>query len=311
MSRFDRELRWYPKEWRERYGDELSVLLEDTYPGGSVPLRTRMSLIRAGTVERFRGARTVLGEHSLDGVRSGSLLVLCAWALFIVAGAGFAKFAEHWDMATPPGDRRVPDAAYGTVQWASFIGTFIVLTAAALCLPALGRLVRSGGWFRIRRPVLGAGLVTSATVLVGVGVAIWAHRLGSRGSNGGAWPFHVVGVVWVLMICFSIAVLAAASVSVVRQLDLDHRIVRLQGSLAVLMAAVMAAITGGMIAWWVAMARVAPGFLGSGPFGSPGSLVPPAMLVAGAMMVAGLAAALVGVRSVVHSTRQLLADESP
>jgi hypothetical protein len=73
----------------------------------------------------------------------------------------------------------------------------------------------------------------------------------------------------------------------------------------------MAAITGGMIAWWVAMARVAPGFLGSGPFGSPGSLVPPAMLVAGAMMVAGLAAALVGVRSVVHSTRQLLADESP
>jgi hypothetical protein len=305
MSRFDRALRWYPRDWRNRYGEELAALLEDTHPGGPVPIGTRLALMRAGTVERLHGVRRAcFGPGSLDGVRSGSLLVLCAWGAFVVAGAGFAKFAEHWDAATPPGDRPAPAAAYAAVQWSSFVGAIVVVAAAALCLPALVRLIRGGAWPGIRRPVRRAGLVTAVTVVGGVGVTVWAHHLSGGGRHGGAWAFQLVGSVWVLMICVSIGLGAAAAVSVVRQLDLGPRALRLQGALALVMTVVMTVILGGTIAWWVSVARVAPSFLGAGPHGSPGSLFPPVMATVGVLMVAGLVAALAGARSVVRSARQ-------
>ncbi|MGH9078499.1 MAG: hypothetical protein ACRDYE_00180 [Acidimicrobiales bacterium] len=304
MRRFDAALRWYPKDWRERYGDELVALLEDTYPSGAVPLRCRLSLMRAGALERLRGARRAVGRATpLDRVRSGSLLVLCAWAAFIVAGTGFAKYTEHWDVATPPGDRNVPAAAFDAVQWSSFLGALIVLVAAALCLPALVRLLRGGGWPEIRRPVLGAALVTAVAVVGGAGVVLWSHRLNGQRNNGGA-PFNLGGVIWVGLICASIALAAVAVVAVVRRLDLTARVVRLLGRLALMMTVVMAVITGGTITWWASMARFAPGFLGSGPLGWPGSPLPPVMIAAGLLMVSGLGAALLGAGSIACSVRQ-------
>ena len=309
MSSFDRVLRWYPAKWRERYGEELAALLEDTYGPGPVPLRCRASLARAGILERLRGPRRTRDDDGYrQRVRSGALLVLCAWAVFIVAGAGFAKFTEHWDMATPAGERRVPAGAYGAVQWAAFLGTVIVLASAVLCLPALLGLVRRGGWADIRRPVTRAVVASAATVLGGVVVAAWAHHLPARGRNGGVWPFVAVGTTWVVMIVASLALCAAAVVAVVRRLHLGGSTLRAQGVLALAMTTIMVVVTAGTVTWWASVARVAPGFLGNGPGGAAGGLVPPAMVVTGGLMVVGLALAVLGAGWVAGSLARLPPD---
>src|ERR1019366_7091323 len=94
-SRSDRLLRWYPRAWRERYGDEFVALIEDTYPARKIPYGERARIARGGLSEHVHALSLGDVESSAnDRVRTGSLLVLCAWALFVVAGAGFAKMTE-------------------------------------------------------------------------------------------------------------------------------------------------------------------------------------------------------------------------
>ena len=59
-----RLLRWYPPAWRRRYGAELLALLQDTYGDASLPLRGRLSLIRAGIAERVHGMRKRLNTYT-------------------------------------------------------------------------------------------------------------------------------------------------------------------------------------------------------------------------------------------------------
>lgn len=52
QAQLRRMLGWYPRSWRDRYGKEMSALLEDTYADGGIPFRSRLALIRAGVGER-------------------------------------------------------------------------------------------------------------------------------------------------------------------------------------------------------------------------------------------------------------------
>jgi hypothetical protein len=95
-GRFERLIKWYPSRWRARYGEEMVALMEDTYGEGSVPLSSQFAIMRTCAVEHLReiglgGSEETPGER----VRSGSLLVLCGWALFVIAGSAFAKMTEH------------------------------------------------------------------------------------------------------------------------------------------------------------------------------------------------------------------------
>ncbi|MBF6555762.1 MAG: hypothetical protein IVW52_06230 [Acidimicrobiales bacterium] len=306
---FERSLRWYPKDWRDRYGDELVALLEDTYGDQPLPLRCRLSLVRAGAAEWLTGSGP---EQDRDGrrqqVRSGSLLVLCAWSAFVVAGAGFAKFAEHWDAVTPPADRRLPAAAFAAVQGAALAGAVLILVGAAAALPAFVRSMRRGGWSPIRRPVLRAVAATSVTVMVTVGIAAWARYLGPRQRQGALWPYAGAGVLLVLAVVASIATCSAAAVAAIRYLHLPVRVLRLEGALALMATATMAAILAGTLVWWGALAANAPWFFGSGVVGSSASPVPPAMVLSGSLMTLALAAAVLGAGRVARSLTRMSAD---
>lgn len=307
MSRSERALRWYPATWRERYGAELAALLEDTYREGPVPLGCRLSLVRSGIVEHLRAAAAGLGTSGPVRMRSGSLLVLCGWAAFVVAGAGYAKVAEHWDLATPARDRPVPALAYGAVQWAAFLGLLILVTGALLCVPALARLIRQGGWSRIRVPVLGALAVCALTALVDAGVVLAAQHFGNQAHHAWRWLFAGAAA-GALLVGLSIALCTAAAVAVVRRLDLRRRVLRAEAVLALSMTGVMAVITVGTVLWWVSIAEGMPGFLGGGPVGWPGPPVPATLLLVGTVMVGGLAIAVLGAWSV---TGALRADPGP
>ena len=153
-DRFERLIRWYPAQWRARYGGEMTALLEDSYATpGDVPVRARLSLVRRGLTERARGAGFIgpaLGP--MNDVRAGAVLVLCGWPLFLIAGAMFGKFADNWWAGTPAVDRVPASVSFNAVAVLGLVGCAVVALAALLALPSFVRLVRAGRWGTVRRP---------------------------------------------------------------------------------------------------------------------------------------------------------------
>ena len=45
-------LRWYPRAWRERYGEELLALVQDTLDEGRPTWRLRLGVVGGGLRER-------------------------------------------------------------------------------------------------------------------------------------------------------------------------------------------------------------------------------------------------------------------
>ena len=97
------------------------ALFEDTHGMGDVPWRERLAIARSGSVERARSTG-LLGDSANPDERigAGSLLILCAWAFFMLAGGIFAKFTEHWSAVTPTVDRWIPSDGYSAVRTEGF-----------------------------------------------------------------------------------------------------------------------------------------------------------------------------------------------
>ncbi len=307
---YARLLRWYPSAWRARYGDELAALMEDSYESDRhIPLRDHLDLVRSGLAERARALRMFGSSPSpSDRVRDGSVLVLCGWALFLVAGGGFAKFTDRWEAGTPKATRELAGVGFDSAVALGIAGCALVLIAAVLVGPSFARLVRNGGWERVRRPVVRAvAAVTLALVLL-IAMAGWAHHLGAIDRNGGLPAYSALFVATGLVIVGAIGVATAAAVAVGRHTALAGTTLRMLGVLALALTAVMILLIAGMATWWGAEASGAPHVLldgiGNGvPYLS--STLPPTLLGAGLLMLVGLALGVVGSLRVARGVRGL------
>ncbi len=308
IERYEHLLRWYPLQWRARYGGEMTALLEDTYAKASdVPLRQRVGLVRSGLAERVRAAGLAGWSEDPDRrVRGGSLLVLCGWAFYLVAGAVFVKVADRWFTGRSHTSQWVPTAGFNVVGVTTVVGTLVVLLAAVVVLPAFVRFVRAGGWPEVARSVVVAvaSVATSATLCV-ILVA-WAHGLSAHDRNGGlpvyGWFFVLVGVAFVAAVSSA----TTAAVAVARRVELSRPTLRTLGVVAIGLTGVMALTLVSLVAWWASEARDAPGFLaqtiGNGvPFTS--RVVPPTLLASGILMTLGLALGVAGLVRIVGSLR--------
>ena len=305
-GRYGAVLRWYPASWRARYGDELESLLEDTYGDGGLPVGTRLALMRSGTVERLRRCGLGRGVGAPARVRSGSLMVLAAWALVVLGGSVFAKTAEHWDGVTPPADRSLPAAGYATVLGAALAGSAAVVLAASLCLPSFVGGLRRGGWVRVRRPTVRAAVITALTGLTGLGAVVWAHHLDGPQRNGAFWPYTVVALVGAALVAAMLASWVLAAVATVVELPPPDRVLQACGVLSVLVTLAIAVVLGGTVTWWWSVAAHAPWFLDGGPARPATTPVPAPLAAASLLMVLGLALASGGAWRVVRSLPALV-----
>jgi hypothetical protein len=303
--RFSKLLRWYPSAWRARYGDEMTALLKDTYGTNRVPRRDRLSLTKAGSVERARSAG-LLGDAvgPDERVRAGSLLILCAWALFMVAVAIVAKFSDNWIGMTPTLHRSLPRDGFTAAMWAGALGGVLVLAAACVVLPAFVRFIRHHGWASIRRTLRRATLVVVMGVALTVGLSVWAHHLSPQERNGGTIPYELAFLLWSVVVVAAIAMSTAAAVSVARRLTLSRRTLQVLGSMALALALTMGVVIVGFATWWSEMATYAPRVLSNGigngiPFTS--STFPPTLVIAGILMLIGVALATLGTLRVTRS----------
>src|SRR5665213_641826 len=283
------DLKWYPRSWREHYGEEFAVFLQDRYGDGPVPMSARLSMIRCGTVERLRTGGIIGSSVNADRrIRGASLLVLCAWGLFVVAGAAFAKYTEHWPLATPQVDHRMPEVAMGLVRVAAAAGVFIVLIAGLVTLPALVALVRTDGWksmwATIRMMVVSAAVTGTAAIVI----VSWNAHLSPSRSVTTPWSLRAAGVVGGLLVVAALAVCLGTVVAIVYRLRLSDQVTRVLGVLAMAMSGALVLIFAGALTWWITTAMHAPWFFGSLVPRSPSSPAPLAMVVMALTMLSGL-----------------------
>lgn len=282
-------LRLYPPAWRARYGAELESLILET-SGHRPSWRIGADVAAGGLRERLRAAGLTGDAPRPERVRGGSLLVLCAWAVFVVAGVGVQKFSEHWQAGTPRAAQALPAHAFDALGVAAAVGSALVLIGIAVALPALLRFLRDGGWPLIRRRIVVAVALTLVAVGALAGLVSYAHGLGEAQRNGSDSAYTGVGAVVGLLLLACLAAWTVAAVACARRLHLSHRSLQRERTLATLVTVLMAAMTAATAVWWGALAHSARlGFFG-------GSVYPPQLMGAGALMVAATAAGAFGSR---------------
>ena len=299
-------LRWYPLAWRERYGQEMTALMEDTLGEGRASVTLRVSTAWAGLRERGREAGLIAEPREpAQQLRAGSLLVLGAWAVFVVAGASYSKSSEHFAGALPAGSNAVAQDAFNVVAVLALAAAALVAVGAALCVPSFAAFIRTGGWSAIRRRVYIACGLSIAAVAATVPLLIWAHSLTGVQRNGANHLYSSVFIVWVLLMALTLATWTAAGVAAARRLDLSPRVLRLEGALAVGVATLMVGVTIATALWWESMASNAPWFLQGTAIGSPASALTLNLAVTMALMVIAGVAGLFGATRVTRSWRSL------
>jgi hypothetical protein len=304
--RIDRLLiRLYPPAWRARYGEELEALIVESSGERRTSWSTRADVALAAGRERLHSAG-LAGEGVPPGerARAGELLVLCAWVLFVVAGAGVAKFSEHWQDATPRAARQVPAGAFDGLTVAAGIASLLVLLGIASAMPSLVRFLRAGGWPAIRRRVVTAAVLSGVAIAATVALAAWARHLNVQQRNGGNPSYSGIFIIWALLVVGSLAAWTRAAVAAARRLSLPPGVLRLDAWLAAAVTLAMAVMTAATAIWWAALANSAPWTLSGSGAGSPGSPLPPQLLAYATLM---LIATLLGAFGAVLARRGLIA----
>jgi hypothetical protein len=296
-------LRFYPPAWRARYGEELATLIEQNSPDGQVPWRVRLDIARAGVRERLHAVGLAgYGIPPGEQVRAGSLLVLSAWVLFVVAGAGVQKVSEHWQAVTPIAKQGLPSAAFAALVIAAGFGSVLVLAGIAAALPSLAVFLRGGGWPLVRRPIVRAVAVSLPTIAATIGLVELAHRFSNTQRNSGSFFYGGVFLLWVVLVAACLFVWTVAAVATARRLRLPEKTLRLEAWLALAVSAAMAAITIATAVWWASLADAAPWFFSGRPVGSVASPFEPKLALAAALM---LCATLLGLAGATRAIRGL------
>jgi hypothetical protein len=156
-----RLLRWYPRAWRERYGEELLALIQDTLDDGRPAWRLRLGVIWGGLRERGHQAKHA-GRTAVKRMMAGP------GPSVLVAGLVLAYLPVTLMQSPLPARRWLAAAAFGTVLGAVTLTGAVVLANGLAALPALVRFLRAGGWAKIRRRVAWAA---GATTVAGGGLA--------------------------------------------------------------------------------------------------------------------------------------------
>lgn len=286
----------YPPGWRARYSEEMSELMEQARLNRD---RSSSAMVRdvlvSGTAERLRSIGLLeSGRTPEDRRRAGVLRVLWAWVIFVLGGIGVAKVSEHWSNSVPASSQGVPNAAFEVLVVMAVIGSVAVVIGGLLPLRRLVDLLRSGGWTRIRTPIVRALVLTLLTVGVLVAVASWAHGLTYAERNGADTLYSAAVLGWALLVASCLFAWVIAAVRTAGELSMTERLLKAEALVSGVVAITMLAMVVSTAVWWMAVARSAPWFFAGTATGTAGTVVPLNLLVAGAFMSVGVTLGLSG-----------------
>jgi len=206
-----RLLRWYPRAWRERYGDEFLAMVEDTLDGRRPGWRLRLGAARAGLKERLHVLSGPTGKRARD--RWSTFVMACCVLAVSIDNIGHPSAAGTWPAVTA----MTALAALAVVTGAA------IVAAAAIARRSLVRFLRTGGWPKVRRRIIWAVAATAAAACVLTWLAVLRTSMTPGQLSTSQAYGNVLSAVTVL--CVAAMVLCAmAARAVAVHLDLEPRI---------------------------------------------------------------------------------------
>ncbi len=196
-SRALRLLRWYPKGWRSRYGDEFVELLVADMEERPHSFCRTLDVARNGVVAR--SATAGLGGQPLDSEdseRRSLVAIGGALSVFIVfALAMWSQLTIGWQWSPPNTE---------STSWAMLVMSAAIVAFGALCLGAALPIVWSAGQ-RLLHGHIGELLPPLLLVMAGLGILIvgthhfangWPGTGGHRWVRQGIVPGGVAAYAW-------------------------------------------------------------------------------------------------------------------
>ena len=214
-----RLLRWYPRTWRERYGEELLALIQDTLDEGRPTWRLRLSVAWGGLRERVHQA-----------VRAGTAAAAAAaakrtstgWLITVVAAMILGSLPWDLKAALPPARAWQKTASFDALVGAFAVTGVVVLASGLVAAPAFIAFLREGGWQQIRCRVAWAA---GATVAAGGGLAglFLAERSMSSTQVNHSWAYGIGVVATTAALVVASGLWASAVTATAKHLKLATR----------------------------------------------------------------------------------------
>lgn len=276
--RAERLLRWYPKSWRARYGDEFAALLISDLSERPRSWPRTADVVRSAMVARLTGAG--LTRHRLEPteqVRASLACLGCTVAVFVAFGAAlWAQLTVGWQWAAPAA---VGTAAAMVVMSSvmfvfAALGLLAAVPVAASVLVHIGRrqtrgLVRPTALFLGAAALLIVGSrhfgngwpgtgghhwVHQGLVPGGVAAFLWASSLSI--SSYWAHPGALLGfpapeVAWMVVSPLALVGMVVGATKILRRVELSARVLRYEGQLGRIAVAAMALFVIGSCLWLV------------------------------------------------------------
>jgi hypothetical protein len=165
-------LRVYPRWWRERYGDEMEVMVQGLVEGGRPPLLLAINLLASSVGVWLRGTGAPGTREFWSTRTQRSLLIsVIPWFVFIPLNVVFALSNSQHSYVHGSSTIRISGAGSDALHFQSIV----VLAAFVSCLVALvGWQILRGGlggqsvrlkWFRLTNRFAMAGIALAVAAL--------------------------------------------------------------------------------------------------------------------------------------------------
>ena len=278
-QRAERLLRWYPRAWRARHGDEFTELLIADITERPRSWTRAADVMRGGMTARIAGAG--LGGCSLadetDQVSASLVSLACCTAVFLGLGAAiWSQLTIGWQWSPP--DARATTMAMVMLSAAMLAFTVLAAAAAVPVMWCVAVRVTRGHAKRLATPLL---LTVAGAAVMFVGARHFGN--GWPGTGGHAWarqglvPGGVAAFCWAATLSVSAywahpAVLAAfpaaelawmavspvamacvigGTATAIRRADLPASVLRYEIKLGAAACATMVVFLSGCCAWLI------------------------------------------------------------
>jgi hypothetical protein len=273
-----RALRWYPKNWRTRYGEEFSELLASELAERPRSWRRGLDVAWHGVVARLTDAGlTAHPREPSVQVRAGLATFGGALAVFLVFGeAMWSQLTIGWQWARPDtvGTTEALVLMFAAVLFFAMLALLAAVPIACTVVDHVARrksrgLVRPALLFLLGTAVLVAGSRHFANGWPGTGGHAWAYRgLVPGGMAAFTWAstlsitsywahpgallsFPPAEVAWMMISPLAITGLVAGAVTTVRRVELSSRLLRYEERIGRVAAFTMVVFLAGAAAWIV------------------------------------------------------------
>jgi hypothetical protein len=276
-ERIGRLLRWYPRSWRDRYGDEFAELLAADLD--ERPRCWQRTVNVAANGLRSRLATAGLAGHALDpqaAARAGLITAACSAAAFAVtSGSLWSQLAIclQWAVPGQRGITQAMDLMSAAVLLCAVLAALAAAPVARAVIAAVARgngrplawpaaliaastlVIVTGGWhFQSRWPGTGGhllahqGLVPGGVAAFGWSTTMWMTTYWAHPAALAALPAGQIA--WMVVCPAALGGLITGSGLLLRRVEMSPRVLRYETWLAHAAGAAMAVFAVGAL-WWL------------------------------------------------------------